>query len=180
MPILSTDILRKYTVKTGAAGNATAGTAAGSLGKYISTTQIGPDATVGNLFDDITGDENAAGEAEYRCEGVHNAHASLTWQNPVAWIVSEVAGGASVALSVDTTAAAALGSAAAQFKEVVDENTAPAGQTFSSPTTKGAGLALGNLPNGQVKGLWHRRTAANTAAINSDGAVTRIEGDTAA
>lgn len=180
MPIIATEILRKYTVKTGAAGNATAGTPAGSLGKYISTTQIGPDATVGNFFDDVTGDENAASEAEYRCEGIHNANATLTWQGPVAWIVSEVAGGASLALSVDTTATSALGSATAQFKEIANEDTAPAGQTFSAPTTKATGLALSDIPAGNVKGLWHRRTAANTAALNSDGAVVRIEGDTAA
>lgn len=179
MPIVAADILRKFSVKTGAAGNSTAGTAAGSLGKYISTTQI-TDAALNNLFDDITGDENAASEAEYRCEFVHNAHASLTLLAPVAWISAEVAGGANVALSVDTTAASAIGSAGAQAKEVADENTAPAAQSFTSPTTKGTGLALSDIPNGQCKGLWWRRTAANSAAINNDGATVTIEGDTLA
>lgn len=179
MAIVTGDLLRKYSVLTGAAGNSTAGTANGSLGKYISTTAI-TDATANNLFDDVTGDENSASDVEYRCEFVHNNHGSLTWQGPVAWISSEVAGGASVALSVDTTAASAVGSASAQAKQVVDENTAPATQTFTTPTTKAAGLALGDLPNGQCKGLWWRRTAANSAALNSDGATVRIEGDTAA
>ena len=179
MPIASSDLLRKYSVKTGAAGNSTAGTAAGSLGKYISTTQI-TDATLNNLFDDITGDENAASEAEYRCEFIHNAHATLSLLAPVAWISSEVAGGANVAISVDTTAASAIGSASAQAKEVTDENTAPATQTFSSPTTKGTGLALSDIPAGQCKALWWRRTATNSAALNNDGATVTIEGDTAA
>ncbi len=40
MPIADTDILIKYSVKTGSAWNSTAGTAVGSLGKYISTTTI--------------------------------------------------------------------------------------------------------------------------------------------
>jgi hypothetical protein len=38
MPIADTDILFKFSVKTGSAGNSTSGTAAGSLGKYISVT----------------------------------------------------------------------------------------------------------------------------------------------
>lgn len=52
MAITATDILFKFSVKTGAAGNSTAGTAGGSLGKYISTTQI-TDNTLNNLFDDV-------------------------------------------------------------------------------------------------------------------------------
>jgi hypothetical protein len=178
MAITATDILYKFSVAA-AAGNTTAGTAATSLGDQISTTQI-TDATVGNLFDDVTGDENAASEAEYRCFFVHNNHATLTWQNVVVWVVSEVAGGANIAISVDTTAASAVGSASAQAKSVADENTAPTSQTFSTPTTKGTGLSIGNLTSGQVRGIWVRRTAANSAALNSDGTVIQCEGDTAA
>lgn len=178
MAITATDILFKYSVSA-AAGNTTAGTAAGSLGDQISTTAI-TDATLNNLFDDITGDENAASDVEYRGYFVHNAHATLTWTAPVAWISGEVAGGASAAISVDTTAASAVGAATAQMKTIADESTAPATQTFSSPTTKGTGLALSDIPAGNVKGIWVRRTAANTAAVNNDGVTIRIEGDTAA
>lgn len=178
MPIASTDLLYKFSVAA-AAGNTTAGTAAGSLGDQISTTQI-TDATLHNLFDAITGDENAASDVEYRGIFIHNNHATLTWQAPVVWISSETAGGASLALSVDTTAASAVGAAAAQMKTIADEGTAPATQTFSAPTTKATGLALTDLPAGNVKGIWLRRTAANTAALDNDGAVIRCEGDTAA
>lgn len=178
MPIATSDLLYKFSVAA-AAGNTTAGTAAGSLGDQISTTQI-TDATLNNLFDDVTGDENAASEAEYRGIFIHNAHATLEWTSPVVWISGEVAGGAVAALSVDTTAASAVGSASAQMKTIADENTAPASQTFTAPTTKGTGLALGNIAAGFVKGLWIRRTAANTAALNNDGVTIRCEGDTAA
>jgi len=176
MPIAATDILLKFSV-VAAAGNTTAGTAAGSLGDQISTTQI-TDATLGNLFDDITGDENAASEAEYRGIFVHNNHATLTYLSPVVWISAEVAGGAVAALSVDTTAASVIASASPQMKQIADENTAPATQTFSAPTTKATGLALGDIPPGQCKGIWIRRTAANTAAVSNDGATIRVEGDT--
>lgn len=179
MAITATDILFKYSVKTGAAGNSTAGTAAGSLGKYISTTEI-TSATLHNLFDVVTGDENAASDVEYRCIFVHNAHASLTLENAVVWLSAEVAGGASVAIAVDGTAASAIGSASAQADEVADESTAPTGEAFSSPTTKGTGLSVGNLPAGQCRAIWIRRTAAATGAVDNDGATIRVEGDTAA
>ncbi len=179
MAIVSGDILFKHSVKTGSAGNSTAGTPAGSLGKYISTTQI-TDATLHNLFDVVTGDENAASDVEYRCFFVHNSHASLTLQAPVVWLSAEVAGGAVAAISVDTTAASAIGSSSAQAKEVTDESTAPATQTFTAPTSKGAGLALGDIPAGQCKAIWVRRTAANTAALDNDGVTLRVEGDTSA
>lgn len=178
MPITSAEILRKLTVKTGTAGNTTAGTPNGSLGKYVSTTQI-TDAVDNNLFDDITGDENAASTVDYRAEAVHNSNASLTLQGTKAWISAEVAGGASIAIAVDTTAASAVGATAAQLLEIATETTAPTGLTFASPTTKAAGVTLGDIPAGNVKGLWWRRTAANTAALNADGATVRVEGDTA-
>jgi hypothetical protein len=176
MPIVATDLLLKFSV-VAAAGNTTAGTPAGSLGDQISTTQL-TDATLNNLFDDVTGDENAANDVEYRGIFVHNAHATLTWIAPVVWISAEVAGGAVAALSVDTTAASAIGSASAQMKQIVDENTAPAAQSFSAPTTKATGLALGDILPGQCKGIWVRRSAANTTAVANDGVTIRLEGDT--
>lgn len=177
MPIVAGDILFKYTTTAGSAGNTTAGVALGSLGKYISTTQI-TDATLNNLFDDVTGDENAALDVEYRCFMVHNNHATLTLLSPVVWISAEVSGGTNIAISVDSTAASAVGASAAQAKQVADESTAPSTQTFTSPTSKGTGLALADLPPGQVKAIWVRRTATNSSALNNDGATIRVEGDT--
>lgn len=180
MAIVPGDILIKLSTTAGAAGNTTAqADPNASLGKYISTTQL-VDATLHNLFDPVTGDENAASEAEYRCVFVHNNHATLTLTAPVVWVSSETAGGAVAALSVDTTATSAVGASAAQAKQVADENTAPATQAFSAPTTKATGLALGDIPAGSVKAIWIRRTAANTAALDADGVVIRVEGDTAA
>jgi hypothetical protein len=181
MPIVSSDIKYKFSVKTGSAGNSTAGTAAGSLGKYISTTEI-TDATLNNLFDDVTGDENAASDVEYRFVFVHNAHGSLSLQNAVIWLQAEVANGASVAIAIDDTAASAIGSASAQADEIADEGTAPGAGvgSFSSPTTKGTGLSLGTIPAGSCRAFWVRRTAANNAALSNDGVTVRVEGDTAA
>lgn len=178
MPIVASDILIKYSVKA-AQGNNTAGNADGSLGRYISTSVV-PDATLHNLFDAISGDENAAGNVEYRCVFVHNNHATLTLYSAVVWIASEVAGGAVAAISVDTTPASAVGATVPQAKEIANEDSAPLDQPFTAPTTKSTGLALGDLGPGQVRAIWVRRTATNSAAVNNDGATIRVEGDTAA
>mgnify|MGYP003636848781 CR=1 FL=1 len=180
MPISASDIKIKLSIKTGSAGNAAAQSDTDeSLGKYISTTEI-IDATVHNIFDQISGDENAASTVEYRCFFVHNAHATLTLQGAIAWISAEVAGGATAAFGVDTTAASAVGSAPAQALEVVNETTAPAGVSFSTATTKGTGITIGNITAGQCRAIWLRRTAANSAAANNDGVTISVEGDTGA
>jgi len=176
MPIAGSDILLKFSVKTGAAGNSQAGTAAGSLGKYISTTQI-TDASLNNLFDDVGGDENAASDDEYRCIFIHNNHGSITFQNVKVYLLSEVSGGAVLAIGVDTTAASAVGAAPAQALEVADEDTIPTGVTFSSPTTLGTAVAVGNLAPGECRAIWVRRTAANTSPVTNDGGVLRIAGE---
>lgn len=178
MAITAGEILYKFSVAA-AAGNTTGGTAAGSLGDQISTTQI-TDASLNNLFDDVSGDENAASDVEYRGYFVHNSNASLTWTAPKVWLSAEVGGGAVAAIAVDTVAASAIAQASTQMTIIADESTAPAAQSFSAPTTKGTGLSLGDLPNGQCKGIWVRRTAANTGAVNNDGVTVRVEGDTAA
>lgn len=177
MPILSTDLQYRLSVKTGAAGDTTAGTPAGSLGGYPSTTQV-TTSTLHNLFDVITGDENAASDVEYRGIFIYNAHATLTWSTVVVWLQSETAGGAVIAIGVDTTAAQDI-DAAGKHLEIADESTPPSGVSFSSPTTKGTGLALGNIAADQCRQIWIRRTAANTTALDNDGVVIRCEGDTA-
>lgn len=176
--ITSAEILFKYSVKTGTAGNSTAGTAAGSLGKYISTTAWAGGAA-NDLFDDITGAENAASTVDYRCIFVHNSNLANDLQNAVVYLSAETAGGASIAVASDNIAASAPGATAAQAAEIANETTAPTGTSaFSSPTTAGTGVALGNIPAGQVKAFWVRRTAANTAALSNDGVTIAVTGDT--
>lgn len=179
MAITATDILYKLSVTTGP-GNSTAQPDPNlSLGEFMSSTQI-TDATDNNLFDDISGDENAASDVEYRCFFVHNNHGSLTWQGVKVWLSSEVAGGANAAIALDGVGITAFNSASAQAEEETDEGVAPTGESFSSPTTKGTGLTIGDLDAGEVQAIWVRRTATNSAAQNADGVTIRCEGDTAA
>lgn len=176
MPIVSADIKLKFSTTAGAAGNLNAGTPAGSLGKYISTTEI-VDNTLHNLFDVVSGDENAASNAEYRGIFIHNAHATLTLQNTKVYLAAETAGGAAIAIGVDPTAASAIGAAPVQALTIANEDTAPAGVAFSSPVNIGAAIVLGDIPPGQTKAVWVRRTPANTTALANDGVTLRIQGE---
>lgn len=177
--IQSSEILFKYSVSA-AAGNTTAGTAAGSLGDQISTTTI-PDATLNALFDDISGAENAASTVDYRCIFVHNSNAANALQNAVVWLSAETAGGANIAIAIDNIAASAIGAATAQAAVIASETTAPSGVgAFSSPTSFGSGLSLGSIPAGSCRAVWVRRTATNSAALNNDGVTISVQGDTAA
>lgn len=178
MPILSTDIVLRYSAPGASAGGTTAGSGNGaSLGKWCSTTAI-PDATLDNLFGDLTGDENAASNVDYQCFFVHNTHATLTLLAPVVWITSTGLTNTVKAVGIDTTAASAYGAVTQQGLVIANKNTAPTGVTFSTPTTKATGLALSDLPAGQVRAVWVRRTATNSAAASNDSVQVRVEGDT--
>ncbi len=178
MAIVSGDILKKFSVVT-AAGDTTAGSASASLGDQISTTQI-TDASLHNLFDAVTGAENAASDVEYRCLFFHNNHASLTWTDVVVWVSSQISGGAVLAIGLDPVGVTAKGSGSAQAATIANESTAPSGVSFSTPTTKGAGLVVGDVAPAEVFAVWVRRTAANTGPVAVDGGDIRAEGDTAA
>lgn len=168
MPVASTDVKIKLSIKTGSAGNSAAQSDPNaSLGKLISTTEISG-TSMNNLFDNITGAENAAGTPEYRLVFVHNDDPSNRTLTAVgAYISSEVAGGANIAIAIDNIAASALGSSSAQAAEIANEVTAPTGVgAFSTPTTVGAALSLGTLTSDQVRGIWVRRTPMGTAQDN--------------
>jgi hypothetical protein len=179
--IVAADINFRGSTTAGAAGNSTAyGGVDTGLGKYVTNNNLA-DATINAMFSDATGAENAASTIHYQCMFIYNANGANAYQSVAAWLSAEVAGGASIALAADSTAASAVGSAGAQALQIANRTTAPAGPlTFTSPTTFASGVALGTIPSGQVKGLWVRRTLANTAALNADGMTISVQGDTAA
>lgn len=174
--IVAGEILFKYSVDV-ANGDSSAGTANGSLGGAVSTTEWAG-GSANDLFDDISGAENAASTVDYRCIFIHNSNGANALENAVVYLDDEVAGGANVEIGVDPTAASAVGAAAPQSVKVADETTAPAGVTFSAPTTAGTGLSLGNIPAGSVKAFWIKRSATNSAALSNDGVTIGVTGDT--
>jgi hypothetical protein len=163
MPIISTEVQYRL---SGGASNSVANS---SLGGVKSSS-----AVPAQFFDDVSGAESAAGDTEYRCFYVHNANASLTLQSPVVWISTNTTG---------NRIAIGVGSSAVNGTEqtIANEDTAPTGGvTFSQPSTKGAGLALGDIPAGQHRAVWVRRTIAAATGAANDAYTIRVEGDTAA
>lgn len=173
MPIVASDIVKRLSV-TAAAGDTTSSTPATSLGDQVATTVI-TDATLNNLFDDVSGAEAAAGVVDYRCIFILNNHASLTATSATVTVLSQTAGGGTIDIATDNIAPSAKGSASPQATAIANETTAPTGVSAF-----GAGpLALGDLPPGQVKGVWIRRTVtAGASALNPDGVILRVAYDT--
>jgi hypothetical protein len=177
--ITTAELVWKLSKNTGPGNSSAQANPNDSIGGFMSSTTWAG-GVLGDLFDIISGDENAASTVDYRLVFVHNTNASLALQNPKVWIFSETGGGANIAIALDGTGITVNNSASAQAERIANENTAPSGETFSSPTTKGAGLSPANIPAGSVLPIWIRRTATNSAAINSDDVVIRLEGDTTA
>lgn len=167
-PIVSADI--KYRLSGGAA-NADPNA---SLGGAKSSTEV-VDNTDNNLFDDVSGAEHTAGRVEYRAIYIHNNHGSLTLTGAVAWIASDTSG-------ADSDLSIAVGTAAINGTEqtVANETTAPTGVTWSdAAVSRATGLALGDIPAGQHKALWLRRTvSAGSTPQAGDTCQIQAGGDT--
>jgi len=146
-----------------------------SLGGVISTTEV-IDATIANLYDNVSSSEALAGDVEYRCVYVKNTHATLTLQTAKVFIQTNTP-------SADTAVRIGLGTAAINATEqtVVNESTAPIGVTFATAINEGAALLIGDLVPGAQKALWYERTViAGAAAYNADSVIVQLKGDTAA
>lgn len=179
MPITSADIKVLLSKSTATAGYVETATTAQSLGKYCSTTEVVDGANT--IFDDVSGAENAAQESEYRCVFVLNNHASLTLQNAVVFINSQVAGGATVAIATDNLTQAPKDYTYAQAAFIANEDTTPVGVgSFSAPTSAITGLSIGSLLPGNVRAVWVKRDTHDTAALNNDGVTLEVDGETAA
>lgn len=169
MPILAANL--KWYLSGGAA-NANPNA---SLGGARSNTVVG--AGLDNLFDDVTGDEAAAGDTEYRCVYFRNEDANANGLiGPLAWIdLQTTAVGDDISIGIDP-----IGKNGVATGPVADENTAPAGVVFTTPLTKSTGLALPGAPYAlnDFIAIWIRRiVAAGAASDPNDQASIRVEGD---
>jgi hypothetical protein len=148
-----------------------------SLGGTETSTQIASD-TAQNLFDNVTGSESLAGDIEYRCFFVRNTNATLTLENAKIWIAQNTSSG-------DDTIAIALGNVAVGTSNeqtiAAGGKTAPSSPTLSfstSATSSGTALSIGNIPPGQHKGVWLRRTVnAGAGAYTNNQFQFTVEGE---
>jgi hypothetical protein len=121
-----------------------------SVGGTLSSAQA-----PASLWDSITRVEANAGESEYRLVYIYNN--DVVPANVKVWIPTQPTpatmqiGNSTQAKNVTVTA-------------VANENTAPAGVTFSNPASSGAALNVADLNPGEFKGLWIKRTVAALTA----------------
>lgn len=164
MPIVSGDI--KYRLSGGAANT----DPTLSLGGAKSSTDMST-----NLLDNVSSAEALAGDIEYRAFYVHNNHGTLALESAKIWIQANTPSG-------DTTLEIGIGTSAVNATEqtVATESDAPSGVTFAAAANEGAAIALGNIPAGQHRAVWVRRTVNAAAAASNDTATFRVKGDTQA
>lgn len=154
-----------------------------SLGGFL-TSQAITDADDNNLFDDVTGDESASGDTEYRALGFDNAHTTLTLQNTKGWI-------ATTTPSTDTYIELWPETPTSdEIQTVASESIEPTGASgnWNSSTTKGSGFDLtsegestGDIAATEWVGIWIKRVVGSSASAYSGDYVTiKVEGETAA
>lgn len=182
--ISPTDVQFLLSAPTATSGNSAAGTPGNSLGLHPSTTQLSTaNSGLDNLFLDLSGADNAAQIVDYQCLFVYNATASgNSMLNTVIWIqsTSDPQTATHHAVAADTTASSALASSTAQALVISSRTTAPSGiSTWASPSASNSGgVSLGTIAPGSVKAVWFRRTATNSAPLNSDGFTFEVDFDT--
>jgi len=145
MPIITADFDLRL---SGGAGNPVADA---SLGGIKSSTVVS--TAVDALFDAVAAADALAGDVEYRCIYLHNANGADLMTAARVWVAANTP-------LAGTTLDIGVGTSALNGTEqtVANENTAPAGVSFSAPSTAGTGLALGDIPFGQHRAIWLRRT----------------------
>lgn len=161
MSLISTDL--KYRLSGGAA-NAAPITSLGGVKSSV-------DMPTG-IFDDLTSAQAAAGLTEYRCIYVHNAHGTLAALIAKIWLLTNTTA-SRIAIGVGTSAINAT------EQTTASETAAPVGVTFSTaPINLATGLDLGEIPAGQHKAVWLRRTVAPGATLTTDTFSLRVQCDT--
>lgn len=165
MPVSATDI--KY-YHSGGAGNSDPNA---SLGGARSNTEI-TSAQLENLFDNVSSADAAAGETNYRCLYVKNTHSTDTLSVAKAFF-SAVPAVTGIAMGLDP--AGKNGTATI----IGDEDSAPAGVSFTTPQDYASGLDLTDLAASDEYAIWIRRIVAPGAASNPlDTTTVRTQGDT--
>jgi len=164
----------RYILQDSAGGRLHISVVASSLPGGNTSDTVAVSAASNKLFDDITPAESLAGDTEYRCFYVYNAHASADLLDVKIYIGAQPSGGDdTIALGLD------LAGKNGTADTIVDETTAPSpAVTFTAPTTLGAALVIGTLAAGDYYAVWQRRTvaAATTPAVSADASSLIVSG----
>ena len=123
-----------------------------------------------DLFDIVLPVEAVAGSVKYRAIGVKNTNIADTLYGAVLYIATETSSvGDTVAVAYDTGT-----------QSVPDEDTAPSSPvlSFSTPMSKEAGIALGDIAPGALKRIWLRRTVTAGAGAGLSAGALCVAGGT--
>jgi hypothetical protein len=173
--IVPSDILFKLSAPNSNGGNIQAGYAGSSWGNFISTTLLNTSLPLDNLFTDISGPENVAGQVDYACLFIqNNTSSSNSMSNVIAWLPLSLASGtgSAFAMAADPTGITGVNNSTPQALTIGSPVQAPAGintwvvPTNTTPTSPNYtnGLQLGTIAPTQCAAVWLRRTALNSAS----------------
>lgn len=146
MSVIETTNLKYYL--SGGAGNTDPNA---SIGGVISSTEVA-DNNLHNLFAKVKWQESEVGSEKYRAIFIKNEHASLTWEDVVAFIKSQ-------STSDDTSIEIGVCDEGKNqnIEVITNEDTAPANVNFVSAEGFASGVSAGNLEKGDYIGLWVKR-----------------------
>ena len=100
--------------------------------------------------DNVTKDESDVGMTDYRLVYLKNNSADTKKEVKI-WIGTNTPGEDTISIGLDPAGVNATGAT------VADENTAPAGVTFTAPAVVADALSMGTLTSGQYYGYWIKR-----------------------
>jgi hypothetical protein len=128
-----------------------------SLGGVISSVQF-TDNTLDKLFASVIPAEAAAGSVKYRALSFKNTSAFTAYAAAIFIAQETTSVGTTVALAYDATGT----------QSIVNEDTAPAGLSFTTPLSLATAIALGDVAASGVARIWFRRTVTAGATLAAD------------
>lgn len=171
--MIASDVQILLAAPQAAGGHISPGSIYNSTGRWASTTQVNASVALNNLFPDLTGPQNAAGQVDYQCLFVYNTNATETMANVAATIpTASVLGAVQWALGADNTAASAFnGTQNPQAGFISAPTIAPATVTsfFGPAAPPLVSAPMQNIPPGHVAAVWVRRTAVGSPAFSGAG-----------
>lgn len=114
-------------------------------------------AANGYVFANVQKAEAIAGSVKYRCIYLYNGSTTDAFLSVNPFLESQPVAGDTLAIGLDP-AGNGNGTSTGVATTIANENTAPAGVTFSTPTSGPTGLAVGALASLTGRALWIRRT----------------------
>lgn len=144
------------------------------LGGAFVATEITSN-TLHNIFDVVSNDEAVTGDVEYRCIYVKNTNATSTLYNGEMYInAGTVSDKSSIAIGAGTSAVNGT------EQSIANESTAPSAVSFIDAIGVDYTITLGDIPAGQTKAVWLKRTILSAATAQSnDYCILTVIGDTA-